>query len=146
MLADRLEVPFYEGDDFHPPENIAKISRGEGLSADDRRPWISTISKALNADAAPISVLACSALNAVVRDQLCEELRAEARFVLLDVPPEELLRRLQTRAAHFAGPDLLKSQLEALDAAEEAYRLPADRPADQLATAIADWIQAAPSS
>lgn len=42
-LAQRLRVPFADADDFHPAENIAKMSAGEPLDDDDRRPWLESI-------------------------------------------------------------------------------------------------------
>ena len=27
-LSEALGVPFYDGDDYHPPENVAKMSAG----------------------------------------------------------------------------------------------------------------------
>jgi gluconokinase len=39
-LAQKLRTQFYDGDDFHPPENVAKMSKGVPLNDDDRRPWL----------------------------------------------------------------------------------------------------------
>ncbi|OWV84703.1 gluconokinase [Rhizobium sp. R693] len=35
VLAARLSAIYLDGDDLHPPENIAKMSRGEPLTDDD---------------------------------------------------------------------------------------------------------------
>ncbi|MEG3603361.1 MAG: gluconokinase, partial [Verrucomicrobiota bacterium] len=43
ILAERLKVDFLEGDDFHSPANVAKMSRGEPLTESDRAPWLSEI-------------------------------------------------------------------------------------------------------
>src|SRR4051812_48602088 len=40
LLAARLGVPYAEGDDFHPPANIAKMSAGTPLDDADRWPWL----------------------------------------------------------------------------------------------------------
>jgi gluconokinase len=42
-LAQRLGVPFADADDFHPSENIAKMSAGIPLDDNDRRPWLQAI-------------------------------------------------------------------------------------------------------
>ncbi|WP_371484119.1 gluconokinase [Kitasatospora sp. NBC_00315] len=40
LLARRRGVPFAEGDDLHPAENIARMSAGEELDDEDRAPWL----------------------------------------------------------------------------------------------------------
>lgn len=42
-LAESLGWSFFEGDQFHPPENIAKMSAGIPLTDEDRLPWLNTI-------------------------------------------------------------------------------------------------------
>ncbi|KAG6336634.1 hypothetical protein ID866_2473 [Astraeus odoratus] len=42
-LSRAFRLPFIDGDDLHPPSNIAKMSRGEPLTDDDRQPWLDTI-------------------------------------------------------------------------------------------------------
>ena len=39
-LSEALGVPFYDGDDYHPPENVAKMSAGNPLNDDDRVGWL----------------------------------------------------------------------------------------------------------
>ena len=71
-LANQLGCPFYDGDNFHPPENIAKMSSGIPLNNDDRKPWLkrlhSIIVDHLNRD--EMAVVACSALKKRYRDIL----------------------------------------------------------------------------
>ena len=40
LLAGRLGWPFRDAEAFHPPENIAKMSRGTPLTDADRAPWL----------------------------------------------------------------------------------------------------------
>ena len=65
MLAAQLKWDFYDGDNFHSPANINKMSRGIPLSDDDRIPWLNSIREAiLQWDAQHRNVvLACSALK-----------------------------------------------------------------------------------
>lgn len=42
-LAQRLGAMFYDGDDFHPPENVAKMANGIPLNDDDRYPWLARL-------------------------------------------------------------------------------------------------------
>lgn len=40
LLAQRLDAPYAEGDDFHPEANIAKMAAGIPLDDTDREPWL----------------------------------------------------------------------------------------------------------
>ena len=35
LLAEALQVPFFDGDDFHPKENVEKMSGGQPLNDDN---------------------------------------------------------------------------------------------------------------
>lgn len=111
-LAARLGFTFEDADSFHAPENRVKMQRGVGLSDADRETWLLTLQQLvvsyLRADRG--LVLACSALRERYRDRLRVDAQRVVLFVL-QVSPETLKRRLQTRGAHFAGPSLLHSQL-----------------------------------
>ena len=64
-IADALGYPFYYGDDFHPEENVAKMSRGEPLTDADRAGWLNTLKNlmATNEVRNTAIVVACSALK-----------------------------------------------------------------------------------
>ena len=42
-LARALGVDFAEGDDYHPPENIARMSAGIPLNDADRQGWLAAL-------------------------------------------------------------------------------------------------------
>jgi gluconokinase len=115
LLAQKLGWHFADADDFHPPENKEKISRGIALSDADRAPWLAAMRGAIlqwNAAGTNV-VLACSALKRSYRD----ELRVGAvRFVYLKGDSALLLDRLRSRHGHFADEKILASQLETLEA------------------------------
>ena len=46
-LAARLGCQLLEGDDFHSPANIKKMSAGKPLTDKDRLPWLTEISSAI---------------------------------------------------------------------------------------------------
>ena len=112
-LAQRVRAPFADADDFHPPENIAKMSAGRALDDADRRPWLESIGQWL-AQHADGGVVSCSALKHSYRDQL----RAHAPsvfFVHLDGPIEVITRRQASRPGHFMPATLLQSQFDTLE-------------------------------
>ena len=40
LLAKELNILFFDGDDFHSENNIAKISGGQPLNDEDRQDWL----------------------------------------------------------------------------------------------------------
>src|SRR5436190_7743595 len=72
-LAADLGWPFYDADDFHPPENVAKMAQGIPLTDADRAPWLASLRDVIARTLAEgrSGVLACSALKQRYRDQLC---------------------------------------------------------------------------
>ena len=115
-LAQRLRVPFADADDFHPPENIAKMTAGHALDDDDRYPWLEAIGEWL-AQHPDGGVMSCSALKRVYRDQLRQH-RADIEFLHLAGSPETIGRRQASRPGHFMPAALLASQFETLEPLE----------------------------
>lgn len=114
-LAAELGWVFGEGDDFHPPANLAKMRAGQPLSDEDRWPWLEALQGWAGerlADSEGV-VLSCSALKRSYRDLL--RALPGTRFISLRGTPEELARRLEGRTGHFMPPGLLPSQLAALE-------------------------------
>lgn len=145
-LASELGRVFIEGDDFHPPENIAKMSSGVPLDDSDRRPWLA----ALAAEVARLeaagqeSVMACSALRRRYRDWLREGYPGMF-FILLDAPYATLLERMRRRQ-HFMPPSLLQSQFDTLEPLEEdeaGVVVSVEAPPDQVVTMALAAMEAA---
>lgn len=118
-LAAALARPFVDADSLHPPENRAKMARGEPLSDADRAPWLAAVAERCAGQDGGRVVLACSALRRVYRDRLRAGLPG-CVFVLLDVPGKVLAERLRARQGHFAGLGLLESQLRTLERPDPA--------------------------
>ena len=112
LLAKALDIPFYDGDDFHPESNIEKMKSGAPLDDADRQPWLDILAVNLaiwaNQDGA---VLACSALKEKYRKILSSKCNESFIWVTLIGPEKLLLERLNARTGHFMKPALLRSQL-----------------------------------
>ncbi len=139
-IAERLGWRFIEGDDHHPPANIAKMSRGEALTDADREPFLDSIGKAL---AQGDSVASCSALKRAYRDRLTRMAKRPILFVLPQVGQAELQRRMEDRPGHFMPASMLRSQIDTLElpAEDEAClsldgTLAPDKFADQVAQSL----------
>ena len=113
-VADALGLEFVDGDDLHPPANVAKMSSGTALTDDDRAPWLDAIATVL-AESTDGVVVACSALRIAYRDHLRRGAGRPIRFVHLDVGEDELRRRIEGRPDHFMPPSLLSDQLATLE-------------------------------
>lgn len=143
-LARRLGLPFCEGDDLHPPANVAKMQAGQPLDDADRAPWLAALNDWMQAHRGG-GVVSCSALRRRYRDRLREGLEPPPAFVLLDPPRAVLERRAAARPGHFMPASLLDSQLATLeqpDADEHALRLEGDEPAEVMVEKVIDWIAA----
>ena len=114
VLAAELGWAFVEGDDFHPPANVEKMHNGIPLTDEDRAPWLDELARLIDGWRAKDedAVLACSALKRDYRAQLGFE--AGVLYLYLKGTREELTERLRNRRGHFAGLDLLESQLSTL--------------------------------
>ena len=116
-LARRLDVTFIEGDSLHPRSNIAKMSAGQPLDDDDRRPWLETLNRLLTFHHADgdFTVLTCSALRRAYRDILRQGLPDGSVFFLHLSAPAEVLQTRMERREHFMPASLLASQLDTLE-------------------------------
>jgi gluconokinase len=112
-LAQRLRVPFADGDDLHPQANIDKMTAGEPLNDEDRYPWLEAIGKWL-ADHHDGGVMSCSALKRKYRDQLRRH-RPDVEFVHLSGSLEVIAKRQASRPGHFMPASLLQSQFATLE-------------------------------
>ncbi len=124
MLADELSCPFFDADDFHPPENIEKMSNGIPLTDADRAPWLSRLQALIHRNLAGGVVLACSALKHRYRAQLRED-NDSLQFVYLHGDFDTIWARMQARQNHYMKPEMLQSQFTALEppGPDEAIRV-----------------------
>lgn len=141
LLADNLDWDFYDADDFHPPDNVAKMRSGIPLTDADRDPWLQAlvvlIEKSLSDDRS--IVLACSALKASYR----ERLRAPARsapnavqIVYLRISPSTATERLNQRQGHFMPATMVQSQFETLEEPNQAIVIDGTLTPDQIVAQI----------
>ncbi|WP_087130049.1 gluconokinase [Microbacterium esteraromaticum] len=112
LVAEHLGMPFVDADDLHSASNLAKMSNGIPLTDEDRMPWLHAVGDALGQS--PASVIACSALKRTYRDVLREH-APNALSVMLDADPARLADQIARRRGHFMPPELLQSQLDALE-------------------------------
>ena len=116
LLAEALEVPFFDADEFHPATNVDKMSNGIPLEDSDRRPWLDTLASSLSAwEKDGGAVLACSALKEHYRTILASRCSERIRWIVLHASEAVLADRIASRKGHFFDRRLLGSQLDALE-------------------------------
>ncbi len=138
-LAAALGAPFYDGDDFHPPENVAKMASGSPLDDTDRAPWLASLGRSLADHLAndETAVMACSALKRSYRD-LLRGGSDRVIFVYLQGDFDTLWQRMTIRPDHFMKPEMLHSQFETLEPpdTDEALILSVAQPIDAMLAQI----------
>ena len=125
-LAGHLGIPFFDGDDFHPPENIQKMAGGVPLTDADRRGWLVRLNELALCHTSTGAVIACSALKERYREILVTGLQAEIRWIYLHGSHEQIYDRMQKRQGHFMPADLLRSQFEALEPPSYGIHIPVE--------------------
>ncbi|HEY5041902.1 MAG TPA: gluconokinase [Verrucomicrobiae bacterium] len=121
LFAEKTGAVFYEGDDFHPPENVAKMRAGIPLTDADRGEWLKRLREIILRALAKneFSALTCSALKKKYRDQLAAG-DSRVKFVHLTGPQALIEERLKNRRGHFMPPALLESQMAILETPADA--------------------------
>lgn len=129
-LSNALGMAFIDGDDLHPPSNIAKMTAGEPLTDTDRAPWLVRIretaqSRIIFEEATaghmhavgPGVVVACSSLKKKYRNVLRGDSpeNVQTIFVFISGSREALIERIEKRKGHFMKAKMLESQLSTLE-------------------------------
>lgn len=147
-MAAELGLTMVDGDDLHLPASVEKMRAGIALEDADRWPWLDRIGRLLAQPAEEPSaglVVACSALKFAYRERI-RSLAAPLQFVFLDGPAELIEHRMALRTGHYLHPELLASQLLALErpGADEhdVVRIDINRPVGQLLAAALAALQA----
>ena len=143
-LAQRIGVPFLEGDSLHPPRNVALMAAGTPLTDEDRAGWLDTIATRLSFLGPEEGlVVSCSALKRAYRDRL-RLATPDLRFVHLHGDRALLAERLQARRHDYMPPTLLDSQLRTLEiptSDEAVLTLDIAQPLEQLVAHIEHHLQ-----
>lgn len=117
LLSKQLGYSFHDGDDFHPSENIEKMSRSIPLEDRDRLPWLLSLKKLI--DNNDNIIIACSALKKSYRDIL-EKGNQRVIWIYLKGEYSEILSRIENRQDHFMEKEMLRSQFEILEEPQNA--------------------------
>jgi carbohydrate kinase (thermoresistant glucokinase family) len=143
LLAKKMNLPFYDADDFHSQRNIRKMRAGIALTDKDRTPWLKAVCAQIPMwRAAGGAVLACSALKERYRDRLRLAAEGEMRVIHLTGSPELIGGRMRRRAHPFFHAGLLSSQYEALEPPERAVTVSVDNEPGRIVREILERLKA----
>lgn len=133
LLAEELGWSFFDGDDYHPPANVAKMAGGQPLTDADRAAWLDALRTLIDDCLArsESAVVACSALRAAYRQRLGTD-RPALHLVYLEGDFETIRARLAARRGHFFDPRLLASQFATLEPPTDALTIPITHPPDEI--------------
>ncbi|WP_152548641.1 gluconokinase [Kozakia baliensis] len=119
-IAQRLGWNRLEGDELHPANNIAKMSKGIPLTDEDREPWLKDIAARIRSwlDKGECGVITCSSLKKSYRELLSHHMPAVC-FIYLKGTKEQIYPRLSSRTGHFMPTTMLDSQFATLEEPEQ---------------------------
>ena len=132
-LAQALGARFIDADDYHPPENVAKMKAGIPLQDADRWPWLQKLNAILRNERK--AVLACSALKESYRRRLAEGV-PDFKIVFLHCTAELIRSRMETRRHRYMPAALLDSQLATLEPPADAIVIDVAAPLEESVAAI----------
>ena len=136
MLAKRMDIPFFDADDFHPEENIRKMASGIALTDHDRMPWLNRLAEEVQMwSGKEGAVLACSALKKSYRELLAGNKPDHIRWIYLKGSKEVIRKRMEQRS-HYMPPALLDSQFETLEEPSDAITISVSNPPDAIVEQI----------
>lgn len=135
-LGAALEVPYRDGDDLHPIENVEKMRAGIALGDADRWPWLDRVAGVLRAEA-PV-IVGCSALRRAYRDRIRDGAGGPVRFIHLAGDRALIASRMAARTGHYMPPTLLDSQFATLEppGPDEALTVAIDQPLEAMISQI----------
>lgn len=116
LLAGQMHCPFRDADEFHPRSNVEKMSSGQALTDEDRKPWLAAIARQVDdwLAAGQCGIVTCSALKKAYRDVVIGG-RENVRLVFLKGPPKLIHDRMAARKGHFMPLSLLENQFRLLE-------------------------------
>jgi gluconokinase len=111
-----LNWPYIDGDDLHPPANVAKMRAGHPLNDEDRWPWLGAIARWIDdrIAAGEPGIITCSDLKRAYRDITVGN-RKGVMLIYLHGEEGLIADRIAKRTHRYMPPSLLTSQFETLE-------------------------------
>lgn len=136
-LSAATGLPFFDGDDFHPPANKEKMKAGHPLNDDDRKDWLIRMNElAKEQSQQKGAIIACSALKEKYRKILANQIKSPVYWVLLQGNFRLIQKRMEARKDHYMPPSLLQSQFDTLEAPANAIMIDIENDPEEIVADI----------
>lgn len=142
LAAEKLGIPYYEGDDYHPPANVSKMAAGIPLDDADRDVWLERLAKLIQnkLDEDQSGVLSSSALKQKYRDRLRVD-PDQVHFIYLKGSYELILARMAARKDHYMPAKLLQSQFETLEEPQDVFTVQINQTPEEILAEVLDYLR-----
>lgn len=142
LLSEKIDLPFFDADDFHSTANKAKMHAGQPLTDDDRQEWLTTLNELAQIhQQLKGAIIACSALKEKYRSVLGNHL-SDPIWIFLKGNFDTIKDRLSVRENHYMPATLLQSQFETLEIPESALSINIKNTPDEIITEIVNYLPA----
>ncbi len=144
-LSEILGWPYFDADEYHPAENVAKMAVGIPLSDEDRIPWLDALHDVIHEHLGNgrSILLSCSALKESYRQRLTAD-NPGTVFVYLKGDFELIFRRMQARKGHYMKAQMLQSQFDALEEPGDAIVVCIDQSIEAIVNAVIEALRELP--
>ena len=88
-LAESLGLPFFDGDDFHPPENVDKMRRGIPLNDADRQDWLAALNRLVNSPPEGLRVVTTNRFRTLEQSADSEQFVYRKRRLETEIPANQ---------------------------------------------------------
>jgi len=136
LLSEKLNIPFFDGDSFHPESNVKKMSEGKPLNDDDRQGWLECLNEVAIENKSTGAVIVCSALKSSYRAILGRNLEDQHQIIYLNGDFDLISKRLNKRNNHYMPKGLLQSQFDTLEAPTDVVTVSIDQTPTEIVTEI----------
>ncbi|HET8754224.1 MAG TPA: gluconokinase [Salinimicrobium sp.] len=141
ILSKKINVPYYDADDFHPDSNIQKMKNSIPLFDADRDSWLDELAKKIKEwNGKEGAVLACSALKEKYRKHLQTIPMEEMTWIFLHADYDVIYDRIKNRKNHYFKAELLHTQYEALETPEYGIHVNVDKSIPEIIDEILEKI------
>jgi gluconokinase len=141
-VSNKFGWKYYEGDEYHPAENVEKMKNWIPLNDEDRLPWLLSLRKVVEEAISKREniVISCSALKEAYRKIL--KVSEEVKFIYLKGSYDLIRKRMEERIPHFFKPEMLKSQFDVLEEPQQAIEIDISKSSESIIGDVIDKINA----
>jgi carbohydrate kinase (thermoresistant glucokinase family) len=136
-LSERINMPFFDGDDFHTEANKEKMRAGHPLTDEDRAGWLNRLNELAKEQMTKKgAIIGCSALKKKYRKVLSRDITSHLFWVFLNGSYELIKKRMERRKGHFMPASMLSSQFKALEPPTHAITIDISKTPDEIVDEI----------